>query len=165
VYPKAVESGFYVPTYDYRLRWDDVLYEPGELRAVAYRGGRKVGEATVRTAGPPAKLRLTPDRTELAPTGDDLCYVLVEALDRDGVLCPLADNQVTFSLDGPADIAAVGNGNPMSYESFQADTRQLFHGKAMLILRTREGGVGQIRVKATSRGLGDGSATCTATAP
>jgi hypothetical protein len=165
VYPEAVESAFYVPTYDYRLRWNEVLYEPGELKAVAYREGRKLGEATVRTAGPPARLRLTPDRTELAPTGDDLCYVLVEALDRDGIPCPLADNEVTFAIDGPADIAAVGNGNPMSFEPFQADARKLFHGKAMLILRTREGGVGEIGVKAMSGGLTDGDATCTATAP
>ncbi len=96
VYPEAVESAFYDPTYDYRLRWNDVPYEPGELKAVAYRNGEKIGEATVRTAGAPAKLRLTPDRTELTATGDDLCYVLVEALDKDGVPCPLADNQVTF---------------------------------------------------------------------
>ena len=165
VYPETVESAFYVPTYDYRLRWNDVPYEPGELKAVAYRKGEKLGEATVRTAGSPAKLRLTPDRTKLTATGDDLCYVLVEALDKDGVPCPLADNQVSFSIDGPAEIAAVGNGNPMSFEPFQAHERKLFHGKAMLILVTKEGGVGPIRIRAASDGLADGEAACTAVVP
>jgi hypothetical protein len=165
VYPEPVESAFYVPTYDYRLRWNDVPYEPGELRAVAYRNGEQIGQAIVRTAGPPARLRLTPDRTRLRATGDDLCYVLVEALDNDDVLCPLADNRVTFSVTGPAEIAAVGNGNPLSFEPFQAHERTLFHGKAMLILRTQEGVAGQIHVRAASNGLAEDEATCIATQP
>jgi hypothetical protein len=159
VYPEAVESAFYAPTYAYRLRWNDVTYEPGELKVVAYRGGEQIGEASVRTAGPPAQLRLSPDRTELAATGDDLCYVLVEALDRDGVPCPLADNQVTFTITGPAEIAAVGNGDPTSFEPFQASQCELFYGKAMLILRTKEGDAGAIRIGAAGAGLAEGHAT------
>lgn len=165
VYPEAVESPFYRPTYDYRLRWDDVAYEPGELKAVAYRDGKKIGETVTRTAGPPAQLRLLPDRTQLSADGDDLSFVLVEALDKDGVPCPLADNLVHFSLDGPAEIAAVDNGNPMSFESFQSDQRKLFNGKAMLIVRTKAGATGPIRIRATSDGLSDAEATCTATTP
>ena len=65
--------------------------------------------------------------------------MLVEAVDADGNLCPLADNLVQFKIDGPAEIAGVGNGNPMSLEPYQADHRKLFFGKAMLILRTDEG--------------------------
>lgn len=159
VYPAAVESPFYRPTYDYRLRWNDVEYEPGELKAVAYKDGKQIGAAIVRTAGPPAQLRLTPDRTELAADGDDLSFVLVEALDKDGVPCPLAENLIRFSIDGPAEIAAVGNGNPMSFEPFQADERKLFHGKAMLIVRTQAGRAGPIHIGATSDGLASGSAT------
>jgi beta-galactosidase len=165
VYPEAVESAFYLPTYDYRLRWNEVPYEPGELKAIAYRNGEKIGEAVVRTAGAPTKLRLTADRTELNATGDDLCYVLVEALDKDGTLCPLADNRVTFTIDGPAEIAAVGNGNPMSFEPFVADNRKLFNGKAMLILRTMEGKPGSIRIVAKSDGLTEDVAACTVVAP
>jgi beta-galactosidase len=165
VYPEPVESAFYVPTYDYRLRWNAVPYEPGELTAVAYRNGAKVGEATVRTAGEPAQLRLRPDRTELAATGDDLCYVLVESLDKEGVECPLADHLVRFSIDGPAEIAGVGNGNPMSFEPFQARERKLFQGKAMLILRTLEGEPGTIRIVAASDGLAEDQALCVAKAP
>ena len=112
----------------------------------------------MRTAGKPATIRLTPEvRAGLKPaptaTDDDLCYILVEALDDKGTLCPLADNLVRFKLDGPADIAAVGNGNPLSIEPFQADHRKLFYGKAMLILRTKPGQGGNIRVTAESDGL------------
>jgi hypothetical protein len=165
VYPESVESAFYVPTYDYRLLWNEVPYEPGELKAIAYRDGKQIGERVMRTASEPAQLRLTPDRTDLAATGDDLCYVLVESVDKNGVPCPLADNEVVFLVEGPAEIAAVGNGNPMSFEPFQANKRKLFHGKAMLILRTLEGEAGEIRVRATSAGLSDAEAMCAAINP
>ncbi len=153
VYPQRAESAYYDVTYTYRLRWNDVVYEPGELKAVAYKDGRQIGEATMRTAGRPATIRLTPDRKDLNATGDDLCYILVEALDDQGTLCPLADNLVHFKVDGPAEIAAVGNGNPLSLEPFQADYRKLFYGKAILILRTKPGETGQVRVTAVSDGL------------
>jgi beta-galactosidase len=135
-----------------------VAYEPGELKAVAYKDGRKIGNAVVRTAGEPAKLRLTPDRTRLAGTGEDLSYILVEALDKKGNLCPLADSTVQFDVQGPAEIAGIGNGNPLSLEPFQASTHKLFYGKAMLIVRAVEGRRGAIRITATSEGLKDGTA-------
>lgn len=153
VYPAKAESPYYDITYKYRLRWNDVVYEPGELKAVAYKDGRQIGEAVMRTAGEPAAVRLTPDRTELVATGEDLCYVLVEALDKNGTLCPLADNLTRFRIEGPAEIAGVGNGNPLSFEPFQADYRKLFFGKAMLILRMREGQGGAVQILAEGDGL------------
>ena len=153
VYSEPVESDYYDATYTYRLRWNDVIYEPGELKAVAYKGGKRIGTATVRTAGEPAKLRLTPDRKRLATTGEDLSYILVEALDKKGTLCPLADNTVQFEVEGPAQIAGIGNGDPLSLESFQATSHKLFYGKAMLIVRCLEGQRGAIRVMARSAGL------------
>lgn len=152
-YPEKVESTYYDVTYTYRLRWNDVIYEPGELKAIAYKDGNKIGQAIMRTAGEPAGLRFTPDRKELSATGEDLCYILVEAQDKKGTFCPLANNLVHFGIDGPAEIVAVGNGNPLSLEPFQADYRKLFYGKAMLVVRTREGRGGQIRVSAESVGL------------
>ena len=113
----------------------------------------------MRTAGKPAKIRLTPDRRELAATGEDLCYILVEALDADGTLCPLADNSVRFEVQGPAEIAGVGNGNPLSLEPFHADSRKLFYGKAMLILRTIDGKAGKVRITAESEGLAPAEVT------
>jgi hypothetical protein len=153
VYPDHAESDYYAPTYAYRLRWNDVVYQPGELKVVAYKDGKRIGEAVMRTAGALAAIRLTPDRKELVASGEDLCYILVEALDDKGTLCPLADNLVRFKVEGPADIAGVGNGNPLSLEPFQADHRELFYGKAMLILRTQPGQAGKVQVTASSNGL------------
>jgi beta-galactosidase len=149
VYPQS----YYEAVDKYRLRWMDVDYEPGELKAVAYKAGRQIGAAVMRTAGEPAAVRLTPDRTKLSADGQDLCYLVVEALDADGDLCPLAENLVRFSVDGPAEIVGVGNGNPLSLEPFQADYRKLFYGKSILILRIIEGEGGPIRVTAASDGL------------
>jgi beta-galactosidase len=152
---KAKEEGpsYYGSIDKYRLCFNDVNYEPGELKAVAYKDGSEIGQEIMRTAGEPAKIRLTPDRKELSATGDDLCYILVEALDANDTLCPLADNLIKFKVDGPAEIAGVDNGNPLSYEPFQADYRKLFFGKAMLILRTKQEQNGDIRVTAESDGL------------
>jgi beta-galactosidase len=137
----------------YALRWLDVLYQPGELKAVAYQNGRKLGTAVMRTAGEPAKLRLTPDRKSIHADGDDLSCVLVEAGDKDGNLCPLAMNDVKFALTGPAAIAGVGNGDHHFPAEFDADHVTLFYGKAMLIVRANEGKGGSIRVSAASAGL------------
>ncbi len=157
VYSRDVNEAYYEVVDKYRLRWSDVAYEPGELKAVAYEDGRKIGEAVMRTAGEPAEIRLTPDRQEISATGEDLSYILVEAFDEKGTLCPLADNLIHFEISGPAEIAGVGNGNPLSLEPFQANSRKLFYGKAMLILRSVEGERGRISVTAKADGLKDGS--------
>ena len=143
----------------YRLRWEDTVYEPGEVRAIAYRNGRELGEAVVRTAGPAASLRLTPDREVLQADGDDLSYVLVEALDDDGLFQPLAMNEVQFAVSGPASIAGVGNGDHHFPAEFDTDHVTLFYGKAMLILRTVAGSGGGIEVRAQSEGLGPATVT------
>ncbi|OPZ95249.1 MAG: Beta-galactosidase [Bacteroidetes bacterium ADurb.Bin416] len=147
----------------YRLMWTDVVYEPGELKAVAYKDGRVVGEQTVTTAGKPHSLKLTPDRTILHADGSDLSYIVVEAFDKAGNPCPLAENLVNFAVKGPATIAGVGNGNPRSFEPFLAPYRRLFYGKALLIIRTVDQTGGKITVSATSQGLTGTSTTLTAT--
>jgi hypothetical protein len=124
-----------------------------DLNAVAYKDGRRIGDVVMCTAGVPATLHLTPDRQILKASGQDLCYVLVEALDRLGTICPLAENRVRFQVTGPAEIVGVGNGNPLSLEPFQAEDRNLFYGKAMLILRTQAGQQGEVRITATGDGL------------
>jgi beta-galactosidase len=150
---KEAGPGYYGSIDKYRLCFNDVNYEPGELKAIAYKDGKEIGQEVMRTAGEPAKIRLTPDRKDLKATGEDLCYILVEAFDAKDTLCPLADNLIKFKVDGPAEIAGVDNGNPLSYEPFQADYRKLFFGKAMLILRTKEGQGDNIRITAESDGL------------
>jgi len=148
--PNAIERS--------RLMWHDVVYEPGELRAVAYREGAVLGEATLRTAGEPYEIRLTPDRTTIAADGMDLSYVLIEAFDREGNPHPLADNRIELTVEGPASIAGVGNGDPQSVEPFQADYVDLFFGKAMLIVRAARQ-AGTVTLTANAEGLRDASAS------
>jgi beta-galactosidase len=161
VYQGPRFAEYYDVTYRYRLRWDDVTYQPGELKAVAYKNGTKIGESVMRTAGPPASIRLTPDRTALSATGEDLSYVLVEAVDAQGNPAPLADNLVEFELQGPGEIAGIDNGDQTSYESFQGSRHKLFFGKAMLIVRTKEGQTGKIQVTAAAQGMKAGTAAVT----
>lgn len=156
VYLSKASSLYYAVMDKYRLRWMDVVYEPGELKAVAYKDGKEIGQRVMRTADKPAVIRLTPDRNRLAATGEDLCYILVEALDANGTVCPLADNLIQFKVEGAGEIIGVDNGNPLSYEPFQADYRKLFYGKAILIIRTLEGKAGPIYVTAKADGLKEG---------
>ncbi|MBK8556008.1 MAG: DUF4982 domain-containing protein [Lewinellaceae bacterium] len=136
----------------YRLVWPTVTYAPGTLKAVAYKGGKKIGETQVQTADQPSALRLTPDRSMLTANGEDLSYILVEAIDQNGNLCPNADFSIQFDVQGAGRIEGVGNGNPQSLESFVSDKRKLFFGKAMLIVRSSEL-PGKINVKASAGGL------------
>jgi beta-galactosidase len=142
----------------YRLAWD-VPWQPGALRAVAKTGDRVVATDEVRTAGAPARVRLQPDRSEIAADGSDLSFVTVRIEDRDGNLCPMADNLVRFSIAGPGRIAAVDNGNAATTEPFQAPYRRAFSGMAMLIVRSQKASAGEIRVVAESEGLASGTIT------
>jgi len=92
-------------------------------------------------------------RFELDATGEDLSYILVEATDNEGNVCPNAHNSIQFKVDGPATIAGVENGNPLSTESAVADHRKLFYGKAMLIIRTKHEETGVIKIEASSENL------------
>jgi len=144
----------------FRLRWD-VPYQPGTLRAVAYRDGKVVAEDSVRTAGSPARIALVPDRSAIAADGSDLSFVTVRVLDKDGVLCPDATNQVQFEIAGPGRIAGVDNGDSASLEPFQAVHRAAFHGMALVIVRSAKGSAGTVTVTATSEGLASSTAAIT----
>ncbi len=136
----------------FRLMWKNVNYQPGTLQAVAFRDGKVIGETSMKTTGEPLRLRLTPDRRTIRADGNDLSYILIEALDKEGNPCPLTDNLVDLKISGPGMIAGVGNGNPQSLESFQASQIHLFYGKAMLIIRSDQK-KGTIGITATSSGL------------
>jgi beta-galactosidase len=150
--PGGLKGEYYAVIDKYRLRWMDVVYEPGELRAVVYKNGVVIGESIKKTAGDPVGLVLTPDRDKIFADGYDLSYVLVEAVDEEGNSCPLANDLVTFKLDGPAEIAGIGNGNPLSMEPFQDSEHSLFYGKAMLVIRSIEGESGPVTISATAEG-------------
>ncbi len=127
--PKSTKS-----TERFRLMWENVPYEPGALQAVAYKAGEPIGAAEVKTAGPPHALRVQADRARIRAGGTDLSYLVVEAVDAAGNPCPLADDWVDISLSGPVRIAGVDNGNPQSFEPFQASRVRLFYGKAVVVL-------------------------------
>jgi beta-galactosidase len=138
----------------YRLVWSGVRYEPGELKIVALdRDDKPLAERIVRTAGEPAALRLTPNRTRLAADCDDLAFVTVDVLDAEGNLCPRADSRCVFKLEGPGEIAGVGNGDATSVEPFCAGERRAFNGRCMVIVRTVDGEGGKIELSVSSEGL------------
>jgi beta-galactosidase len=139
-------------TTKYRLVWE-VPYAPGTLKAVAYTAGKEVATTEVKTAGPAARLRLQPDRARIHADGEDLSFVTVRVEDAAGTLVPDADHLVRFAVEGAGRIAAVDNGNAASLEPFQADHRKAFSGLALLVVRSKRGERGEIRVTATSDGL------------
>jgi beta-galactosidase len=136
----------------YRLEWQ-VPWQPGTLKAVAYQGGKQVAADEIRTAGAPARVKLIPDRATIQADGDDLSFVTVRIEDKDGNLCPMADNLVKFNVTGAGSIRAVDNGSAATVESFHADHRKAFNGLALLIVSSQKGQSGQIHVAATSEGL------------
>jgi beta-galactosidase len=106
-----------------------------------------------------------PDRTTIDADGNDLSFITVRIEDRDGNLCPLADNLVHFSIAGAGTVAGVDNGNAATEEPFQADHRKAFNGLALLIVRSKAGEAGTIRVAAISDQLVEGGAEISARLP
>lgn len=138
---------------EYRIRWDEVKYAPGELHVVAYKHGAKWAEDTVRTTGPAAKLALAADRATLRADGSDLSFVTVTIADKDGLLVPRTRNRVKFELSGPGEIIATDNGDATSFESFQSPERAAYNGLALVIVRTKAGAPGTLKLRATSDAL------------
>jgi beta-galactosidase len=142
---------------EYRLRWDDVLYEPGELGVVAYKGGVEWGTDSVQTAGAASGLRLTPDRATIAGDGRDLSYVTLSVVDANGNFVPRAQNPVSFEVSGPGEIVATDNGDPTDLTVFPSRDRRAFNGLAIALVRASSGQTGEIVVTARSAGLPDAS--------
>lgn len=135
----------------YRLSWN-VPYSAGELKVVGSKNGKKEVEKIIATAGKPAKIVLSADRNSLESDGKDLSYITVRIEDKDGNICPLADNQITFTVEGCGKLLAVDNGNAASTESFQANTRKAFNGLCLAIVQANKN-KGDITIKATGKGL------------
>jgi beta-galactosidase len=134
----------------YRLRWLQVPYQSGELKAVAYLDGEMIGEASVRTAGKPSRLSLSPDRTNLNADGMDLCYVTIEMQDSAGIVCPLAMEMLEFKVEGAGRLMGVANGNQMGHDVFTDATHPLFYGKAVAVIRNIPGQAGAATIKVIS---------------
>lgn len=138
-----------------------VKFEPGMVEVVSHKDGKEVARESIHTAGEPYAIRLTPDRNIVRSDRKDLSYITVEIVDKDGNLCPWAENEVRFEVDGAGYNAGVDNGSPISLEPFKSDRRKAFYGKAMLIVQSN-GNNGEIQVSAKSSRLKDCNAVLTA---
>jgi beta-galactosidase len=140
----------------YRLMWMDVIYEPGEVKVVAYsEDGRAVAEKFVRTAGKPDRIELVPDRTTLTPDGKDLAYVNVRVVDKDGNICPLDQRLITFAVKGAGTYRAAANGDPTSLDLFHLPQMHLFNGQLTALVQSSET-PGKILFEASAKGLKTG---------
>ncbi len=139
--------------YEYRLRWDDVVYQPGELKVAAYKNGRKWAQDVVKTTGAAATLTLHADRSAIKADGQDLSYVTVAVADKEGRVVPRSRNRVRFEVAGPGEIVAVDNGDATSHEPFQAREQAAYNGLCLVIIRGKAGEPGRITLSAKSDGL------------
>ena len=134
----------------YRLVWDNVVYEPGELKVVVYdKDGHAAGEQIIRTAGTPSALQLTADKDTLAADGNDLSYITVALTDKDGTLCPDASDQIRVEVSGAGTFQAICNGDATSLESFVKPEMHLFHGMLVVTVKSgRQPGIMTVKVSA-----------------
>ena len=150
-----------IPQIDrYRLRWNDVKYEPGELRVVVYdKDGKRAGEQTIRTAGKPYAITIAPEQLDeyqapetLKADGRDMAFFTVSIVDKDGNICPDADNQIDISVTGAAQFKGICNGDATSYEVFTHPTMKTFHGQLVVGIISN-GKKGTANISASSTGL------------
>jgi beta-galactosidase len=139
--------------FEYRLRWDDVAYRPGELQVVAYKDGEVWATETVHTAGPAATITLSSDRKTIRGDGKDLAFIKAEIFDVNGRPVPTASNSLTFSVSGPGKVIATDNGDPTNLVPFPETTRHAFNGKGLAIVRAVENAEGSFTINVVSDGL------------
>lgn len=145
------------PGKDFRLMWNDVVYEPGTVKVVAYKDGKKWAESEVKTTGEPAAIGLQADRPSLQSDGVDLVFITATVQDAEGLTVPRSHPTIRFSIDGPGEIVATDNGDATSFESFQSPVRKAFNGMALVIVRAQKGKTGKFTVSAESDGLQTGT--------
>ena len=139
--------------FEYRLKWDDVVYQPGELKVIAYKNGIKWADDVVRTTDKPSVLSMAADRPVIHADGTDLIYITVRIEDKNKLLVPKSNNQLIFSIEGPGRIVATDNGDATSHESFQAKSKKAYNGLCLVIIAAEKGATGSFIVKAESKGL------------
>lgn len=141
----------------YRLMWHDTVYQPGEVRVVAYdEQGNPVAEKTVRTAGKPHHIELVTDRSSLQADGKDLAYVTLRIVDKDGNLCPNDGHLVSFKVKGAGKYRASANGDPTCLDLFHKPEMHAFGGMLTVIVQSGEK-TGEIELQATAKGIKTGT--------
>ena len=137
----------------YRFRWDSVVYQPGDLRAVAYKNGQQWAVGTTKTVGSAAKLNLSADRAAIAGDGYDLSFITAAVTDSSGDTVPRAANPITFAVSSPGRLVSTDNGDPTDLTAFPSPTRKAYSGLALAVVRFDPGASGEITVSASSPGL------------
>ena len=133
----------------YRLRWNNVKYEPGEIKVVAYDyDGTPKGEKIIRTAGAPARIVLKADRNSISSKGEDLSFVTVSVVDKDGNPCPTATNKMKFNVSGAAKFRAACNGDATSLVAFNSTEMPLFSGELVVVVEGLKRGTATLSVSA-----------------
>ncbi|MDO4880573.1 MAG: DUF4982 domain-containing protein [Capnocytophaga sp.] len=137
----------------YRLMWMNTKYEPGSVKVVAYNDkGQAVAEKEIHTAGKPYELKLTADRSQIKADGQDLAYITVEVVDKDGNICPNINQLVQFEVKGAGKFRASANGDATSLDLFHLPKMHLFNGKLVAIVQAGEK-AGEITFQAKSKNL------------
>ena len=144
---------------DFRLAWDSVIYQPGELKVVAYKNGKQWATDIVKTTGVAAKLFLEAGKRTIKNDGLDLCYITLKIEDKNGLMVPRTNSFIHFSVEGAGEIVATDNGNAIDFTPFQSHDRKAFNGLALVIVKAKKGMKGNIIVKAASDGLGEAKIT------
>jgi beta-galactosidase len=141
------------PKNRYRLMWMDVKYQPGSIKVVAFDDeGKVASEKEIKTAGKPYKLLLESDRKVLKANGKDLAFVTVSVVDKNGIPCPTATNQLKFKVKGNGTYRAASNGDATSLELFHLPTMKLFSGKLVVLVQSDEN-AGAVNLTVTGKGL------------
>jgi beta-galactosidase len=139
--------------------WNEVVYQPGTIRVVAYdNSGKAVSEDSVSTAGAPHHIRLEADNDALSADGKDLSYITASVVDAKGNLCPAATNLLQFEVTGAGSFKAVANGDATSLEAFHLPQMKAFSGKLVFIVQAGEKG-GDVKALVRSDGLQPASYT------
>lgn len=146
---------------EYRLRGDGDVYQPGELKVIAFKDNKQWAQDVVKTIEAPAKLLILPDRCEINADGSNLSFVTVTVGDNDGLRVPHSKNLIDFEISGPGEIVAVDKVDATSLEPFQSKQVKTFNGLALVIVRAKKGESGTITVHAASKGLEGATATIT----
>ncbi|GHC67942.1 glycoside hydrolase family 2 TIM barrel-domain containing protein [Roseibacillus persicicus] len=144
---------------NYRIHWDAIRYEPGELKAVVYKEGKPWAESVVRTAGEPKSLNLQADRLAVSANGSDYAFLTASIVDSGGNSVPTANNKLQFRVEGPGRVIATGNGDSSNLTKFSSPDREAFNSLCLAIVAVDE--PGKVKISVSSEGLASSYLTLT----
>ncbi|MCX7985755.1 MAG: DUF4982 domain-containing protein [Bacteroidales bacterium] len=141
--------------FEYRLRWDSIIYEPGTVIAIAYKNGKKWAEKVIETTGQATSLVADADRPIIYPDGNDLAFITIRVTDSEGRIIPTANNLIDVSVEPPGKLVAIDNGDPTDTTSFISNTRRAFNGLCLAIVKFSKAKSQPFKVKIFSQGLAE----------